>query len=429
MDIFTRILKFLPAYSGNVVERNDFMIHVCFSVYDETGSFSKFAGTAMLSLFENISRPFTSVTVHILHDKTLTDENRNKFSYIAGHYNQLIKFYNVEELFADKLAEMKNLFPNADKIRLNKAVFYKFLIPQTLPSDIEKIIYLESNVVVNMDIIELWNAELEDKILAVVPAFSISADIPAQDKIVADGFVKKEDYFNSSVMLMNLKLLRGAEEKILAGMKFASEHGYVNLWDQTVLNYCFATQTLKLPTQFNQFVRYARQKKEVLADKIYYYTVNALQLNMNDSFNALWIKYFAKTPWFDAAVLGRLYDGFRQINNKSKKSMINLSAILSGKTRVFCSVPAYVDEVKKIFHVHDDEAVIPLENQASLQKLIEVMKQSQGKKILFVVMQGFPFNVLTGAGLVYGKDFLNGFEFLSEEQGILMNTYPLLYAM
>ncbi|MBR0290209.1 MAG: hypothetical protein IJQ82_14630, partial [Selenomonadaceae bacterium] len=127
------------------------MIHVCFSVYDETGSFSKFAGTAMLSLFENISRPFTSVTVHILHDKTLTDENRNKFSYIAGHYNQLVKFYNVEELFADKLAEIKNFFPNADKIRLNKAVFYKFLIPQTLPSDIEKTIYLESNVVVNMD--------------------------------------------------------------------------------------------------------------------------------------------------------------------------------------------------------------------------------------------------------------------------------------
>ncbi len=35
------------------------MIHVCFSLYDKTGSYSKFTGTAMLSLFENINTPPT----------------------------------------------------------------------------------------------------------------------------------------------------------------------------------------------------------------------------------------------------------------------------------------------------------------------------------------------------------------------------------
>ena len=183
------------------------MIHVCFAVYDEAGTFSKFAGTAMLSVFENISKPLPSVTVHILHDNTLTDDNRNKFSYLVGRCGQRVKFYNVEKLFEDSLEEIINLFANVDKTYFNKATFYKFFIPRALPSNVEKAIYLEPNVLVNTDINELWRVPLDDKILAAVPAISIDPDLQAQDKIIADGFVKKEDYFSSVVMLMNLKLL------------------------------------------------------------------------------------------------------------------------------------------------------------------------------------------------------------------------------
>lgn len=33
------------------------MIHVCFGLYDKNGTYSKFTGTSMLSIFENISTP------------------------------------------------------------------------------------------------------------------------------------------------------------------------------------------------------------------------------------------------------------------------------------------------------------------------------------------------------------------------------------
>ena len=33
------------------------MIHVCFALYDGTGTYSRFTGTAMLSLFENNTPP------------------------------------------------------------------------------------------------------------------------------------------------------------------------------------------------------------------------------------------------------------------------------------------------------------------------------------------------------------------------------------
>ena len=47
------------------------MIHICFSLHDETGRYSKFTGTAICSIFENTFLPPNSITVHILHDNTL----------------------------------------------------------------------------------------------------------------------------------------------------------------------------------------------------------------------------------------------------------------------------------------------------------------------------------------------------------------------
>ena len=405
------------------------MIHVCFAFRDNKGFLSKFVGAAMLSVFENIARPLPSVTVHILHDNTLTDENRNKFSYLVGRCKQRVRFYNVEELCADKLEQMNALFSGIENVPFNKAMFYKFLIPQVISVNIGKVIYLEPTVIANLNISRLWRAEIDDKILAAVPALAIGSDIHTADRIVADGFVNKEDYFNSGVMFMNLNRLRGEESKIIEGLKFAAEKKYLPLLDQTVLNYCFSTQTVKLPAQFDCFVRWARKNKESVDKKIYYYTGYSLQLDMNDPFNLLWMNYFSRTPWFDAAAIGRLYEGFQQVHTRLKKSLANLSVMLAGKARGFCTTPNYIDELKKVFFVRENEELILLENQASYQKLLSSMKASRGKKVFFILAQNFPFNALSKAGFTFGKDFLNAMEFLSEEQGMALNSYPLLYAM
>ena len=98
------------------------MIHVCFGLHDKTGRYSKFTGTAMLSLFENVITP-RSTTVHILHDNTLTEDNREKFIYLAGRCNQFVEFHNIEKLLKDKLQEYVNLFPAIKDSRVTVAGF------------------------------------------------------------------------------------------------------------------------------------------------------------------------------------------------------------------------------------------------------------------------------------------------------------------
>ena len=89
-------------------------------------------------------------------------------------------------------------------------------------------------------------------------------------------------------------------------------------------------------------------------------------------------------------------------------------------------MPQFVGLVRKVFSVRDDEEIILAENQESLQKLINAMQRSQGKKVFFIVINAFPFEVLAEAGFVYGRDFMNGITFFSEEDGAFINSYEII---
>ena len=109
--------------------------------------------------------------------------------------------------------------------------------------------------------------------------------------------------------------------------------------------------------------------------------------------------------------------------------MVTLSAMMSGKTRAFFAPPQNIDGLKNFFAIRDDEEIILAENQASFQKLLDAMKKSQGKKVFFIMLPYFPYQVLIQAGFVLNRDFVNRVYFLSEAQGVPLNSYRLIKEM
>lgn len=406
------------------------MIHVCFCLHDKTGRYAKFTGTAMMSVFENTNG---KVTAHILHDNSLSADDREKFSYLAGQYDQRVKFYNVAELCADKLDYIQQTFADASESRYSIAMFYRFLIPQIFPANIEKIIYLDSDIIVNLDIKELWRIDLEDKPLAAANESEIDAErlkLTLDFKyLIKQNLVDYDDYFNSGVLLMNLNFLRNDEENINRGLQFLSENPQMIWPDQDVLNYLYAGNYVKLAEKFDVFVDVERSKSAEVRPAIYHYAVEALTLNMRDPHNRLWMDYFILTPWFDAEAIGRIYIGVQQLHAELKTAMVQVSTVMSGKTRAFFADPDDFDALKEIFYVRDDEQIIRAESEDSLKKLLNAMKKSRGKKVFFIMIPNFPFQTLVDAGFEPGKDFVNGLEFLSDEQGMPLNSHPMIQAL
>ena len=393
------------------------MIHVCFCFHDKKGRYAKFVGTAMFSIFKNTN---SEVTVHLLHDNTLTQENRDKFLELTDHYYHKVKFYNVAEICSEKLTEYLNLVPSikTDE-RVGIGAFFRLLIPKVLPSDIEKCIYLDADIIVNLDI-----NELGDKPLGVVPECFQSEDrenfiarsMENAIKVYADGFINAEDYFNSGVLLINLKVIGNEEDKIIEGLKFRNEHPEYGFYDQEVLNYSYASRALKLPVKFNRFVMSARFDKEYfLEKKIYHYAGNrdGFGLNMNDPFNKLWMDYFVKTPWFNASTIDNLYEYILKQSEDYLAQMKKFSATLSGKTRTFIVNWESLERIKKEFFVRDDEEIIVVAEDSLNQNLIDKIKSECEKKVFFGFVSGFP-EVLKEEGLLEGEDFFNGFLFFPD---------------
>ena len=113
-----------------------------------------------------------------------------------------------------------NLVPTVKNSRVTVGAFYRLFTPVIFPPDIEKIIYLDSDIIVNLDLKELWQLELGDKVFAAVPEISNGIDIKNCSTLCFEGYVKSENYFNSGVLFMNLKILRGEEDNLRRGVKF-----------------------------------------------------------------------------------------------------------------------------------------------------------------------------------------------------------------
>ena len=395
------------------------MIHVCFGFVDKTGRYAKYAGTAMLSLFENHDTPprLPSITVHILHNSTLTDDNRDKFIQIAERYNQLVKFHNVEELCADRIKEVYQGFPNADKRRFTIGAFYRLFIPFVLPAEIEKAIYLDGDIIVNMDINELWQIDLEDAPLGVVNT-------------------PRARYFNTGFLFMNLKVLRCEEETIRDGLKFAKENPQLVKYPlDGLLNHCFIKRALRLPEKFN-CILYVPANRETIGRKIYHYVGlgSSLGMDTSDPPNRLWFSYFIRTPWFNADSIGNLYKTFMRQYNILKHLASTTSAIVACKTRAFFIEPSQINEMKKYFSIRDDEEIIPAENEESIQNLIDAMKASQGKCVFFIMTdkflkKDFPFDKLTENDFVENKDFVKAWKYLSEDYKRQVNSISFIQYM
>jgi len=406
------------------------MIHICFCISDSTGLYSKFVGTTMLSLFENTNTPPLSVCVHILHDNTLTDDNRDKFSYVAGRYGQLVKFYNVEETCADRIEEISNLLPRKLKSRYTIAMFYRFFIPHVLPPEIEKVIYLDGDIIVNLDIQDLYQIDLEDRVMGVITFHS--QRLNSTD----DGNFYE---FNSGVLLINIPVLRKEDKNLRNSIKYFSENDPSKGNDQNILNHCFNRKALQMPAKFNNLVKWnRRQKVTSIENKIYHFngsTSNfSFGLNMSDPFNRLWMSYFIKTPWFNANSIGRLWTEFEQKFSDLENYRLKVTTITPGKNRAFFVEASKVEKIKKIFSVRDDEEIILAENESSIQRLLEAMNVAKGKSVFFIMTEklldeNFPFKKLTEAGFIGGKDFIKGWKILSEKNGEFFDTRPFVKIM
>jgi lipopolysaccharide biosynthesis glycosyltransferase len=250
-------------------------IEVALCFCDLSGVYARYAGTLVTSLFSHTRH---KVRVTVLHDTTLTEDNRRRFERTAERWGQKIQFIDVSE-------PVMRLAKNPDKVSSNitRGTIFRLMIPELL--DVPKAIYLDSDIIVNMDIAELWDAPVEARgvsLAAVRDAYTfhvwgrgpekarsgLSGPLPRplpESVRLAPGErlhrrmrarilrYKPEDYFNSGVLVMNLLRIRETHPSLTAEV-FDFMERYVpwaELADEAFLNARFQGDVLYLDERFN----------------------------------------------------------------------------------------------------------------------------------------------------------------------------------
>lgn len=259
-------------------------IHVCFSISDRKGDYSKYLGTAIISLLEKTSQ---LVCIHIIHDDTLSKRNIEKFKLIGKKYNSKIVFYKLN-LSALRRFEKQVGF-------LTLGTLFRFFLADILPRDVGRVVYLDDDIVVNLDIKELWNVNLEKFFIAAChdPGVFSQQVEPAP---CADGSITLYEYFNAGVLLLNLNKIRRMKNFSQKCIDILRTNSHYTLLDQDVFNVMFNGKVKYLPDCYNYFSRYIRKK--VKEEKcICHFSGDSVKINSTYWIDQLFMSYLKKSPW------------------------------------------------------------------------------------------------------------------------------------
>ncbi|MBR5923666.1 MAG: glycosyltransferase family 8 protein [Clostridia bacterium] len=142
----------------------------------------------------------------------ITEENRRKLKSLASD-NFKIDIMSMKQNF-DMLDDRMCNRLRCDYFTLT--IYFRLFIPAMF-TEYDKAIYIDSDVVIADDIAKLYDIDIGDNFLGACNDLSI-ADVPPLVAYTENAVgVKKHEYINSGVLLMNLKKLReaGFEEHFL----------------------------------------------------------------------------------------------------------------------------------------------------------------------------------------------------------------------
>lgn len=286
------------------------MIHIALTI---TPSYVRFCSVTMMSAMRN--NPIRALAFHILA-KGLSEHDQQTLRELAAHYEDQVCFYNVE----DKM--LRGYTIRWEGKRLPMVVFYRCLLASILPTDVQRVLYIDCDTLILSDLSPLWNAPLDDHPLAAVADEPVEIN-PAHAQRLQ--YEVSDNYFNGGVILFNLDYWRKHNLEETCRDFYQKYPERIRYNDQDLLNGLFHKSRILLPARWNVQSNFYRRKKvnryqdnqdflqAMLHPGILHYSSRKpWQLYSTHPLGHLFFHYQALTPWADKRMPRGWIDRLRQ---------------------------------------------------------------------------------------------------------------------
>ena len=200
-------------------------------------NYAQYCAVMLTSLFEN--NRDSEVCVYLMTEG-LSQDNRSLIARVADRYEASVKICDIDGSLFEKCPVREN-----DKVTL--ATYFRFLIPDLLPDDQHRAIYLDVDMIVLGSLRPLWEIDLTGYGVAAVDESGCYAD----DVFPRLGIPRENSYFNAGMLVINVDywrrngISRALFDYVDANAPKLTAH------DQDTLNVVLNTNWLSLPSQWN----------------------------------------------------------------------------------------------------------------------------------------------------------------------------------
>lgn len=194
-------------------------------VFATDDNFAPCCSVAIASLIANRD-PERSYAIHVLYDD-LSQEHRDRLGSMAAE-NVTVECVSIKPFVDEKALYITK--------RYTRAIYFRFYAADALPQ-YDKLVYLDSDLVLFGDVGELFDTDMEGNWLCGVVNYKSTGDEKRSKEEYLAGTlgITPEEYINSGVLLMNLKAFR--QEKLgQRCVQFLQEHTELRWMDQDALN-------------------------------------------------------------------------------------------------------------------------------------------------------------------------------------------------
>lgn len=257
--------------------------------------YMKYAYVMLTSLLKN-KNPETRIRLFVLHSE-LGFEDQRAIKALMESYGDTVEYIFINNDFFPP--EMPTT------IDWSLEIYYRLLIPDLLPEDIDRVLYIDSDVIVNHPLDELYSTSFDGNLICACENFG-DLNFGEYRKQIFEGHLEKGlPYVASGLLLMNLEDLRPLSPFSLY-LEAAEKFDYhLEMPDMDLLNYVHAGRIKVLNKykfqifamqSYNEGVRYEKAKECVI---VHYAGHKPWQGGgIHFDIEKIWWDYAKQTPYY-----------------------------------------------------------------------------------------------------------------------------------
>lgn len=202
-------------------------------------NYAQHMAVSIASLLVNASTEIC-IEIFVLFEKLHHDHLNNLKSLERLHPASKVTFLNLSTLDFKEYPLHTGLH--------SIATYFRLKLPSLL-TDLDRILYLDSDIVVKGDILDLWNL-FDDKFLVLAVEEPKSLNFSRLSKL---GMKTDSPYFNGGILYLNLRKMRELDFEKKAQDCIYSNRENLKYQDQDILNVISEGDWKALPLRYNSF--------------------------------------------------------------------------------------------------------------------------------------------------------------------------------